>query len=413
MAPTRRDKTLTYYLLEWLPCFVYVVLYVVLDLLIASEGFTDDITGKRKFHYTPGVLILLAEAGKWVLTLTFLIIERCSRPSAQRYRYAPLEEEEIASTEPPKPEVDLELDWSQGVYYAVPAALYTLWNYLNYQSLLHVSLSVYSIIYQSVLFFSAFLWSVTFDRKLSVVQWMALVLLAAGVFVVHLRDGFAFVVDLAVLWVLAQAMVSAIASVYNEFLYKRPRKAVSINVQNLYLYTFSTIFTAAYLVASEDVEIFKPENFFRGFSPIVVIIIVTTVMLGISVSLVLKHRDLVVKLYAQAIHSPIEVVCAHFVLNTELTPLIGLASALIAVSTYMYYRPESQYNYAKSRDQARIVKIEAKARAEDDAFESDPFAPAVPPNAADVPVDESINQRPPAQTSIWQQTQKDAAKLAL
>lgn len=322
------------------PTAVYIILYVVLDILIASGAKTDK-DGNKSYDYHPGALILLAEGGKLVWTGLFLLVERSrALPNPKKNEYRGVNNPALRSGGPAADSV--RLDWSRGIYFLVPAVLYTAWNYLNYQSLLHVPLSVYSIIYQSVLFFSALLWSVVFRKTISGTQWFALFLLAAGVFVIHFKpDGsFELTFDMNVFLVLAQAFCSAVAGVYNEFLYKKPGAGdVSINVQNLYLYTWTTLCTASYLVATEEPSVLRPSNYFAGFDFRVWMIVLVTVFLGISVSLILKHRDIIVKLFAQAVHSPVEVVAAHFVLGTPLNWLIGIATSLIAISTYLFYRP--------------------------------------------------------------------------
>jgi len=333
--------------IEWFPCVIYVILYVVLDVLIASEGYEDPITGKRKYNYTPGVLVLLSEAGKLIISVTLLIVEvqgkrRLLETSSSDVAYQQIDgqEDEEAKRDAVRDKWRQVFNWRNGIYYIIPACLYTCWNVINYVSLLHVSLSIYSIIYQSVLFFSAFLWSVTFKKKLTLMQWFALLLLAAGVFVVHVKIPFKIDLHLSALWVLLQAFISAVASVYNEFLYKRPEeKGNSINQQNTYLYIFTTFFSFFYVLGTEGPSIMLPSNFFRGFTVRVVVIVFVSMALGLSVSLILKHRNVIVKLYAQAIHSPLEVVAAHLVLHTELSAMIIVASLLIAVSTYLYYRP--------------------------------------------------------------------------
>jgi len=335
--------------IEWFPCVMYVILYVVLDVLIASEGHTNPATGKRQYNYTPAVLVLLGEFGKLIITTVLLLlgVGLKKKDDQGKETEQQLREGKPHSRALPEPGPKL-LDWRLGIYYVVPAVLYTSWNVINYISLLYVSLSIYSIIYQSVLFFSAFLWSVTFKKKLSLMQWFALLLLAAGVFVVHLKIPFKIHFQLAALWVLLQAFISAVASVYNEFLYKRPEeKDSSINQQNCYLYVFTSICTFFYLLGTQGPLIFTVEQFFRGFTPRVVLIVFVSMALGLSVSLILKHRNVIVKLYAQAIHSPLEVIAAHIFLHTELTAMIIVASLLIAVSTWLYYRPPSPPSSSK------------------------------------------------------------------
>lgn len=390
--------------IEWFPCVIYVILYVVLDVLIASEGYENPQTGKREYRYTAGVLVFLGEAGKLVISVILLLLKvgvvkpanDVKKNDDAKAEYAKLPETEdlernknssngagAADAEPVVPKKTL--DFKLGVWYMVPAALYTVWNVVNYVSLLHVSLSVYSIIYQSVLFFSAFLWSVTFKRKLTLMQWFALTLLAVGVFVVHIKIPFKVDIHLSALWVLLQAFISAVASVYNEFLYKRPEeKHNTIHQQNTYLYIFTTFFSFFYVMGTEGPAIFLPANFFRGFSVRVVFIVFVSIALGISVSLILKHRNVIVKLYAQAIHSPLEVVAAHIFLHTELTWMIIIASLLIGVSTWLYYKP------AAPPPPPKVVEDETNSQ------------PASAPSPdKDGPSTDAPN---PTQPSLWEKT---------
>jgi len=370
--------------IEWFPCVVYVILYVVLDVLIASEGHTDPITNKRQYRYTAGVLVLLGEVGKLIVSVILLLVNWHSlkKKAEEGPAYNRLNDGE--ETQPAQPPPRL-LDWRLGIYYVIPAVLYTVWNVVNYISLLYVSLSIYSIIYQSVLFFSAFLWSVTFNKKLTWLQWFALTLLAAGVFVVHLKIPFKVHFELSALWVLLQAFISAVASVYNEFLYKRPEeKHSTINQQNTYLYSFTTFCSFFYLMATEGPAIFIPSNFFRGFAARVVVIVIVSICLGLSVSLILKHRNVIVKLYAQAIHSPLEVLAAHIFLDTELTAMIIVASLLIGVSTYLYYRPQKPAEPPKT----------------------EPTPPPVAPAENQDPV---ATDKPDPQPSLWDKSREKTA----
>jgi len=86
------------------------------------------------------------------------------------------------------------------------------------------------------------------------------------------------------------AFISAVASVANEWLYKDPdQKHANINQQNAWLYLWGTIFTAIFITATQGPSVFLPDNFFKGFSARVVIIIFVSIALGLSVSLILKH----------------------------------------------------------------------------------------------------------------------------
>lgn len=354
--------------IEWFPCLTYVVLYVVLDVLIANEGQTNAKSGKREYLYTPGTLVLLSEAGKLAITSMLLAFNvGIDSPSVQnRSEYASLDGDVRASR--------ILRFWPLGAQYAVPAFLYTLWNLINYQSLLLVSLSVYSVMYQTVLFFSAGFWCLVFKKSLTLLQWFALFLLAGGVFSVHMKPNFEFDIHLSALWVLLQAFISALASVANEYLYKDDRQRhADINQQNFWLYSFTTSFTALYLIMTEGPSIYAPQNFFRGYTVPVVAIILVSIVLGLAVSLILKHCNVIIKLYAQAIHSPLEVVTAHVVLGTELTIMILVASLLIGASTVLYYLGKHvAAAQAASLQAAKTVEASSKASMYVETPEMDP-----------------------------------------
>ena len=42
-------------------------------------------------------------------------------------------------------------------------------------------------------------------------------------------------------------------------------------------------------------------------------------------------------MFAAAIHSPVEVFTAHFILHTDLNWFIAIASVLICIATFLYY----------------------------------------------------------------------------
>lgn len=326
--------------IQWFPVLAYVLLYVAMDVVIASQGKVNEKTGKKEYAYTPGVLVLLSELGKLLVSVVVLLVSHyyMQGPQNEGISSSNSAAEYSALAAPASSARSLCLTfWPYGAMYAIPSFLYMLWNIINYQSLLLVSLSVYSVIYQTAIFFSAGLWVFVFKRPLSWMQWVALVMLSVGVFIVHVKPNFEFDIHLTALWVILQAFISAIAGVSNEYLYKDPaQKSASINQQNIYFYSWGSFFTIVFLLITKGPSIFTPDEFFRGFSDMVFLIIILSITLGLSVSLILKHCNVIIKLYGQSVHSPLEVITAHLVLGTELTAMIIVASLLIAVSTVMY-----------------------------------------------------------------------------
>ena len=92
--------------------------------------------------------------------------------------------------------------------------------------------------------------------------------------------------------------------------------------------------------------------FFSGFDGVgrmkTLVILGLGSSLGIMVSILLKYRSTMVKVFAAAAHSPVEVIAAHFVLGTELHWIVGASVFLITVATYIYYADKSGFWFAES-----------------------------------------------------------------
>eukprot|EP00750_Incisomonas_marina_P009799 INCI16144.2.p1 GENE.INCI16144.2~~INCI16144.2.p1 ORF type:complete len:332 (+),score=34.07 INCI16144.2:244-1239(+) len=127
------------------------------------------------------------------------------------------------------------------------AILYTVWNILNYEALLRVKLSQYSIIYQINIVFVVLLWTIIFRRKFSLLQWTAIAVLISGCVLIRMGKGYFITWSWALIYVIAQAFVSAVAGVVNEFLYKDGELSkMSLNLQNAFLYGYSVLCCAVY-----------------------------------------------------------------------------------------------------------------------------------------------------------------------
>jgi len=126
---------------------------------------------------------------------------------------------------------------------------------------------------------------------------------------VHIKSNFHFELKLYSLYVLLQALISAVANVFNEYLYKTDisvaksyfqplvkREPPGFNEQNTYLYFFTSSTSVIYL-AIVSPQTFVTAKFFRGFGTNVLLIILLAGTLGIIVGLILKFQNVMVKIY--------------------------------------------------------------------------------------------------------------------
>ena len=242
---------------------------------------------------------------------------------------------------------------------AIPAVLYACLNLLAFQSLLHVDLSTYGIFYNVNMLFTAVLWTLIFNKKFTSVQWATVAMLPIACAIVRIRpdqSGHLLSWSWGLMFVIAQALISSLASVANEFVYKHKElKGMSLPEQNMVLYTYGALSLmvfqlGAWLVTRSDQYDFR--LFFVGFDERTVLIIVLMVSIGVTMSVILKKLSNIVKIFAIAFQTPSEVFCSHFVLGTPLTFTVALAVLLVVVSIVIFK--------FESEKQARSTVIEAE-----------------------------------------------------
>merc|ERR1719191_1597790 len=78
-------------------------------------------------------------------------------------------------------------------------------------------------------------------------------------------------------------------------------------------------------------------NFFQGFHAGGWVLVSVQIFIGLSVSRILRYASVITKNYVMALHVPIEVVCAHFLIGSRLTVFTFISAMLIGISTCIYY----------------------------------------------------------------------------
>jgi len=224
----------------------------------------------------------------------------------------------------------------------IPAFMYTVWNIINFEALLRVNLAEYSILYQINLLFTIIFWTGVFQKRFNWLQWLGVLCMVVGCAFTRVGDKtFKFTWSWSLLYVITQAFISAVAGVLNEVVYKcrgEGMQQLTLHVQNTALYGYSSLLTFTFMVARRIADPNSMKNLFQGFDsdwrPLLIVLM--GVVIGLNVSFILKKLSNVVKVFAAAIHAPIEVVFAHFILGTRLTWAIGLAASLIVVALLLF-----------------------------------------------------------------------------
>jgi UDP-sugar transporter A1/2/3 len=228
--------------------------------------------------------------------------------------------------------------WRIGLYYAVPSAIYFIYNNFTFFNLNIFDPATYQVFMQTRVLFTGVLYSIIFHKHLSRQKWLALVLLTIGVASKYFD--FALAIDARVLFMLLQASLSAFAGVYNEFLLKRDI-SMDVNEQNFFMYSFALVFNLSFGFLMNPDYYTSGKVFSNVSNGTFFWIVVTGATMGISASLVLKFINVIVKAFASATEVLITAVLAAMFLGEALTGKDLVACTIVMSAIYLYYHQSS------------------------------------------------------------------------
>ena len=202
--------------------------------------------------------------------------------------------------------LDETLTLRETVLLCVPACLYTLQNNLLIVALSNLDAATYQVTYQLKILTTAGFSVLLLNKKLSRRQWVALVLLMAGVAMVqltapaaaaHSEAGHNRLVGFCA--VLTACFSSGYAGVFYEKLVKQSSQP-SIVIRNLQLGVFSLLFSFSAMVYYSSADIFQ-HGIFYGYSAPVLAVIVLQSIGGLVVAATIKYADNILKGFATSI----------------------------------------------------------------------------------------------------------------
>jgi len=315
--------------------FTYLVLYCVFDILASWSAKNDG--GFYKFE--PACVVLVVELGKLLVTCGLVVAFPPSYwPTTSKF-------------------------FTVCFFLSGPAMCYTAINVITLICLAKVSLAHYAVWYQVGIFFNAFLWWVAFRRPFGWQRTFALVLLAFGCALNSVGPDMQVAITPYVGLVIGSSFVSAVGCVLNEYFYKQDAR-LDLNLQNAVLYSLTSIFCLILITFHCHHRLLSVHNFFEGFHTVTWILVGVQVFIGLSVSRILRYASVITKNYVMALHVPIEVVCAHFLIGSQLTIFTFISAMLIGISTCIYYTAGIQGPTEKEKAAAAAAeKVDKKETA--------------------------------------------------
>ena len=219
---------------------------------------------------------------------------------------------------------------------AIPAALYTLQNSLQYVAVSNLDAATFQVTYQLKILTTAIFSVTMLNRRLSVKKWVSLVFLMGGVAIVQIPIGSsggqhtkaALSEDsaaelkmnrsLGLMSVVIACAISGLAGVYFEKVLKDSTQ-VTLWVRNIQL-SFYSLFPALLLgvVFKDGAEITR-YGFFSGYNWVVWAAITFQAVGGLLVALVVNYADNIAKNFATSISIIISFVASVWLFDFQIT----------------------------------------------------------------------------------------------
>jgi len=230
--------------------------------------------------------------------------------------------------------------------YLLPAAIYFINNNCIFFILQAVDPTTFQLLSQMKTIFTGLLFRVFLKRKLTAVQYLALVTLACGTAVSQLPNGklkvrgvHATAPFLGAILSVFSSLFSALGGIYNEKLLKG-RPSTSIHWQNIQMYIWGVCFNALGAWV-KDREMMTQRGVLSGFGMAATSVIVCNALNGLAISAVLKYADNIARVYAHAIAMMVTMAVSVKLFNAPVTPQLVLAVIMVATSTFQYNLPRS------------------------------------------------------------------------
>ncbi|KAM1535932.1 hypothetical protein FF1_014826 [Malus domestica] len=298
----------------------------LLTVLTSSQGILTTLSQSNgKYEYDYATVPFLAEVFKLIVSSFLLWRERRISPS-----------------------IRMTTDWRSVRLYPIPSVIYLIHNNVQFATLVYVDTSTYQILGNLKIVTTGILFRLFLRKKLSNLQWIAIVLLAVGTTTSQVKGCgevscdslFSAPIQGYMLGILSACM-SALAGVYTEFLMKKNND--SLYWQNVQLYTFGVIFNVARLGFDDFRGEFENgpwwQRLFNGYSLTTCLVVLNLGSTGLLVSWLMKYADNIVKVYSTSMAMLLTMVLSVYLFTFKPTLQLFLGIIICMMSLHMYFAP--------------------------------------------------------------------------
>lgn len=236
--------------------------------------------------------------------------------------------------------------WRDTLKLSVPAIVYMIQNNLQYVAVSNLEAAEFQVLYQLKILTTALFSVAMLKKKLSLPQWISLLILFAGAAIVQLQEikPTTNVVHAQSKWVgLVAVIVSCVSSgfagVYFEMVLKE--SDTSIWMRNVQLGIFGSS-TAVISMLAKDGPVVMKNGFFYGYSPLVWMVVIQQAVGGLIVAMVVCYADNILKGFATSLSIILSCVASIYLFHYSITLQFAFGALLVIAAVYLYSYPSSK-----------------------------------------------------------------------
>lgn len=257
---------------------------------------------------------------------------------------------------------------------AIPAALYTVQNNLQYVAVSNLDAATFQVTYQFKIITTAIFSVTMLRRQISTFKWATIVMLTVGIALVQMPSGSgaatksasatAHATDMdrtvGLVAVICACALSGLAGVYFEKVLKGSNQSFwALNIQ---LSLFSLPPALILGCWFKDGAAISERGFLYGYNAVVWSVVVCQAAGGIIVAMCVAYADNLLKNFATSVSIVISAVVSVWLFDFVLTLNFLIGAAIVLAATYMYGLPDSKTVAAANANAAGALqgaKLEA------------------------------------------------------
>lgn len=289
-----------------------VVIKILQPLAIANSKNSDG-----SYRYNESTMVLLVE---------FVKLGFCACVFFYQYQ----------TTSPSRRGLLHSLSFINSLHFLVPAVLYAASNTLVYYGMSYINPALFHVFGNIRILTAGLLYRGMMGKKQTDMQWLALILIAAGALLSaptpekkNPDENYL----LGLVLVVMMSVCSTSASIYTEKYYKKTQE-LSIFYQNIVLYVYGILVNIVLVLLTRN----EKKGIFDGFDSAGFTVLLVQSTMGVSLSFLFKFLDNIVYVISLTVSMFITAFLSYFFFDFNITLEFICAMVVVTIAIYFYYR---------------------------------------------------------------------------